>query len=108
MPTKLKSSPKKSALRRSKLHKSKSHSKKRVLHKKSPVRKLKSKLKINEFYCVSCRKRVSIKHNDEIFLQESKNGRLRLVSNCSGCEHKLFKFVKESSLNTLEKKFHWC
>lgn len=50
------------------------------------------KLKKNEFYCVSCRKRKTAKISD-IKLQYDKKGKPRHIAKCAGCEGKLYKYI---------------
>ena len=66
--------------------------------------KLRSKLKTTEFYCVACRKRINAKKHD-IQLEDDKRGRARLVGLCK-CGCTMYKYVKESAVKTLSKRFN--
>jgi hypothetical protein len=61
-------------------------------------------LKQNQFYCVGCQKPVSC-YCETIKIKKDKNGRPRMVSKCKN-EHKLFKYIKESDVNKLHKKYN--
>ena len=69
-----------------------------------------AKLKINQFYCVSCRKKVSCGAED-IKLGYFKNYKATggkvpaLKSNCKNCDCKVSKFVKRDNVVSLKKKF---
>jgi hypothetical protein len=65
--------------------------------------KLQKKLTQTEFYCVSCRKRVK-PSADSIYFGTDKRGHPRLTADCkNGCQ--LFKYVKESAVPVLKKKY---
>ena len=61
---------------------------------------LKSKLKKNEFYCVSCRGRVSV-DKDDIRVKMIKNKKVgsipALKGQCGKCDTNLTKFIKRSA-----------
>jgi predicted nucleic acid-binding Zn-ribbon protein len=61
-------------------------------------------MKQTEFYCLKCKKVVVIP-KDEIKLSVLKNGKHALSSQCSECDTKLFKFVKEDDVNKLAVKY---
>ena len=71
-------------------------------------RKLKKRLKRNEFYCVSCQAKRIIRSAGDICLDEDKNCRPRLYSECTTCGNGLFKYIKFKDIDTLEKKYGWC
>lgn len=72
--------------------------------------KLKTKLKQQEFYCVSCRQRVTC-HKDDIgvivFKNEKRvNGKVpALRSQCPKCETAVTKFIKSDDEYKLTKKY---
>lgn len=55
------------------------------------------KMKINEFYCVSCRSRVAVSPTDikKVMVKNSKRkgGVPALRANCPSCNQKLFKWT---------------
>lgn len=65
-----------------------------VRHSLSKPRKLKSKLRKNEFYCVDprCRGRVAVPAKD-IKIQKDRRGRQRMVANHPQTGVKLYKYV---------------
>lgn len=74
--------------------------------------KLKTKLKENEFYCVSCRGRVNV-NNDDICVKIYNNSRTGLMSpalrgKCTECNTNLTKFITHSSVNTMIQKYGKC
>ena len=69
--------------------------------------KLKKKLKENEFYCVGARKKCALKPED-MCLTTWKNGVNALVGNCAKFNCTVNKIVKESKVNSLEKKYGRC
>ena len=69
--------------------------------------KLKSKLKQTEFYCVQGpRRRIKVDPED-IYLNEDRNGRVRLMGKSPNCPWNLYKYVKEKDVKKLEKKYDW-
>lgn len=68
-------------------------------------------MKTNQFYCVSCRKKVSIL-SDNICLKYINNSRVgkipALKGECNKCDTKLTKFVKRDDAKKLEKKYGKC
>jgi hypothetical protein len=68
--------------------------------KKSPARK--TKLKLTEFYCVGCGKRVKIDAS-EIELKKDINGRPRLQA-YDKHDHKLFKYISPDDQSSIKKK----
>jgi len=69
----------------------------------------------NEFYCLRCRKRVSVKKDDICFknIKNSKmvnNGKKApvLFAECQKCDAKLIKFVKHKDSEKFENKFPKC
>lgn len=67
--------------------------------------KLKSKLKQNEFYCVSCRKRKGCKPAD-IRVKKLKGRIPALKSKCGKCGTNLTKFIKHADYGKLSKKYN--
>lgn len=61
-------------------------------------------MKQNEFYCVSCRKRVNC-HPEDIRVKTDRNGRPRMVG-YDKYDHKVFKYIKESDYSKLKKKYN--
>lgn len=70
-------------------------------------RKLRSKLKKNEFYCVFCRRKIKL-NSDEICLENDKRGRPRIRSKCNQCDYKVFKYIKFKDVDKVEKTYGWC
>lgn len=72
---------------------------------------MKRKLKQTEFYCVSCRKPVSV-HADDICFKDAKSSKRRkipmLKAYCSKCDCNLNKFVKASSAGDMRRKYGRC
>ena len=72
--------------------------------------KLRTKLKENEFYCVSCCRRVKCNH-DDIRFKNIKNKRAignkvpALKCVCKSCDTNLTKFVKRKDTERLKKKY---
>ncbi len=72
--------------------------------------KLKTKLKENEFYCVSCRARVK-SNGDSMYVQVFKNKKMpdglapALRSNCKACSTNLTKFIKHNSVDKMIDKY---
>ena len=68
-------------------------------------------MKVNEFYCVKCRKAVKI-GADDICLKYFKNKKIGKVTalraQCSKCDTNLTKFVKHDSAKKLEEKYGKC
>ena len=72
-------------------------------------------MKDNEFYCLKCRKNVSIKKEDICF-KNYKNSKMinngkkapTLVAECSKCDSKMVKFVKHKDSEKLQEKFEKC
>ena len=72
-------------------------------------------MKENEFYCLKCKKRVSIKKNDICF-KNFKNSKMvnngkkapALVAECNKCETNMVKFVKHKDSKKVEEKFEKC
>ena len=68
-------------------------------------------MKVNEFYCVKCRKIVKLK-NDDICVKSIKNKKIgsipALKGYCQKCDVNLTKFVKRSDEEKLVKKFNKC
>jgi hypothetical protein len=70
------------------------------------------KLSEKQFYCVSCRKRVSL-HQDEICFLKLKNKKVKggvpaLNGQCNKCDTSLYKFVKRTKSETLKNKYGKC
>ena len=76
-------------------------------------KKLKTKLKQNQFYCVSCCDRKTI-HSDDMCVQEFKNKRASLGytpalrSSCHTCRTPLTKFIKYSDVDRMVNKYGYC
>ena len=71
---------------------------------------LKTKLKQEEFYCVSCRGRVK---GTDICIETLKNKRIKggvptMVGDCKKCKSEVFKFIKHSQKTKLTKKYGKC
>ena len=70
---------------------------------------LKSRLKQNDFYCVSCRRRVSCDPEDIRFKRfrnkKVKGGVPALKCKCEKCDTNVTKFVKRKDAAALQKKF---
>jgi hypothetical protein len=71
--------------------------------KRSP---LKRKLKLTEFYCVGCSKRVAVDAED-IKIKKDINGRPRLVS-IDDEGHKLFKYISPDDQAIIKRKLRSC
>jgi len=74
--------------------------------------KLTTKLKQEEFYCVSCRGRVKVEGGDicvKIY-NNSKTGRSTpaLRGRCSKCGTNLTKFIKTTSTSAMLSKYGVC
>lgn len=67
------------------------------------------KLKQNQFYCVSCRKRVTVPHDDICFKTlknpKRKGGVPALRGECSKCGTSLTKFVALKDVPKLKAKY---
>ena len=68
------------------------------------------KMKQNQFYCVSCRKRVSVYVDDICFKfiknKNMYNGKMPVLkSECPKCDTNLTKFVKHDDAKKLQKKY---
>lgn len=64
-----------------------------------------TKLRQNEFYCVSCRKKVRIP-SDEITLEYDIARKPRLTAYCHRCETALYKYVRHAQADRLARKFN--
>lgn len=60
-------------------------------------------LKQNQLYCVGCQKVVSCLC-DKIKINQDRNGRYRMEAKCNK-GHEMFKYVKESDVKKLYKKY---
>jgi|UniRef100_A0A6C0CZL1 hypothetical protein len=74
--------------------------------------KLQKKLKEQEFYCVSCRKRVKIEH-DDICVDVIKNKKVRggipaLRGICQKCDANVIKFIKVDKKAQMVDKYGRC
>jgi len=68
-------------------------------------------MRVNEFYCVKCRKIVKIGADDICltYLKNKKIGKVpALRSECRKCDTNLTKFVKHASAKKLEEKYGKC
>lgn len=69
------------------------------------------KLTQNQFYCVSCRKKVTSKGDDMcvVVFDNKKVGEVpALESQCKKCGTSLYKFIKRKDEERLTKKFGEC
>ena len=69
------------------------------------------KLTQNQFYCFSCRKKVTSKSADMcvVVFQNKKIGEVpALESRCAKCETSMYKFIKHKDEERLTKKFGEC
>lgn len=69
------------------------------------------KLTQNQFYCVSCRKKVTQKTDDicVVVFDNKKVGDVpALESQCAKCNTQLYKFIKHKDEDRLTKKFGSC
>lgn len=70
-------------------------------------------MKVNEFYCVKCRKKVSLKP-ENICFQYLKNKNMKtgkmpsLKGICHKCDINLTKFIKHDDAKKLQKKYGKC
>lgn len=72
--------------------------------------KLKTKLKQEEFYCVSCQARVK---GQDICIETFRNKRVKggvptMVGDCPKCSTEVFKFIKHNQKTRLTKKYSKC
>ncbi len=68
-------------------------------------------MKQNQFYCVKCRKKVTVPTNDicHVNLKSRKRKKIpALVGYCKKCECDLYKFVKVKQSSRLNKKYGRC
>ena len=85
-------------------------SKSRSRRRSRSKRKTKKKMTEREFYCVSCRKRVTL-HADDICLKSyTTKGRktYALRGACGKCDHMLTKFVSKDHAAKLKAKYGTC
>lgn len=73
---------------------------------------LRSKLKADEFYCVSCRKRVHSK-NDDICVKVYRNRRTNssvpaLKGQCAKCDTNVTKFISHDKIDSMRDKHGKC
>lgn len=61
-------------------------------------------MKENQFYCVSCRKKVMV-HKDDIGVNMDKRKKPRLKALCCKCDTKVFKYIPECKKQKLECKY---
>lgn len=61
-------------------------------------------MKSNEFYCVSCRSKVSLPEKD-IRVVTLKNGKPALKGSCKKCKTNLTKFIKLDDVVKMKKLF---
>jgi hypothetical protein len=64
-------------------------------------------MKSNEFYCVACRKKVTISSGN-ICVTKLKNDRYALKAYCGKCECNLTKFISNDSVPKMKSKFGKC
>ena len=79
------------------------HGRRRPL--KKDLKKASPKAKLEEFYCLTCkrkRQKISLK---KITLRKTKNGRNQAVAPCKvkNCPRKLYKFISEADAERLRK-----
>lgn len=68
-------------------------------------------MKVNQFYCVSCRKAVTVPQDDICFtyLKNKRIGKVpALKGECSKCDTRLTKFVKHDDATKLKNKYGTC
>lgn len=68
-------------------------------------------LKVNEFYCVSCRKRVTLKDADicvKVYANKKTGATPALRGKCSKCDTNVTKFIARDKAESLIKKFGKC
>jgi hypothetical protein len=67
---------------------------------------LKSKLKENEFYCLTCKNKRKVRSIKNIEIITAKNGRKVANSQCSAkdCTRKLAKFLSNEQANSIQGK----
>ena len=68
-------------------------------------------MKLNQFYCVSCRKIVTATQEDICFkyLKNKRAGKIpSLKAECSKCDTRLTKFVKHDDATKLKNKYGTC
>ena len=68
-------------------------------------------MKTNQFYCVKCRKAVTVNQDYICFkyLKNKKIGKIpSLKAECSKCDTILTKFVKHDDATKLKKKYGTC
>jgi len=61
-------------------------------------------MKSNEFYCVSCRHKVTLPAKD-IHVATLRNGKPALRGNCKKCKTNLTKFIKVDDVSKMKKLF---
>jgi len=64
-------------------------------------------MKTNEFYCVACRKIVTI-GSSNICVTKLKNGRHALKAYYAKCDCNLTKFISDDSVSKMKSKFGKC
>ena len=71
------------------------------------------KMKENQFYCVSCRKRVMQKDSDAICVTTLDNpnrpkGVPALFTGCPNCDINLYKFISDDAKVKMTRKYGKC
>jgi hypothetical protein len=66
-----------------------------------------AKLRQRQFYCVVCRATRTLREN-KICIDRDRNGRPRLVGECSKCDTTMYKYVKFNDEKKLERKYDQC
>lgn len=68
--------------------------------------KLRTKLTPNQFYCVACRKRCTVKA-DDMCVVTFRNGSPALQGQCK-CDTTVYKFIKHNSVDKMTDKYGEC
>jgi hypothetical protein len=78
----------------------------KVKKRKESSRTLKSKLKDNEFYCLTCRNKRKVRSFKNIEISTAKNGRQMAKSQCSAkdCTRKLVKILSNDQAKSIKDK----
>ena len=71
--------------------------------KKGKLGKLKTRLTATQFYCTRCKAPRKARSAANICGRITKNKRHQIVSDCSSCKNKVFKFVNEAEYNKYPK-----
>ena len=65
----------------------------------------KGKSKNEEFYCLTCRVKRTVRSIKDITFRKSKNGHNQIISHCNakGCTSKLYKFISNEDAEKFKK-----